>query len=236
MTLAAAADGWGNAMTPIIVPLSDKVTELSDLVNEGASVAFALDGTSRPQRWSWVRPTAGLLVWDPDGLGRITSGRQLFGSVTWWLLILEAKPDPTLQAWLTAEVSKVVFFDRDAGSVLLPVIDAAGTTPPPLPPFTVRIEHGGATVARSERPMAVSVITRDDFASWYGASAGFAELKGDLAAVRGVDPADETWELVMEVEREGGLTDPKLTSYPDVTVRVPLRQAMQNREPKGRFR
>ncbi len=37
------------------------------------------------ERWRWVTPKAGILVWDAEGTGRITSGRQLFGSVTWWM-------------------------------------------------------------------------------------------------------------------------------------------------------
>jgi hypothetical protein len=32
-----------------------------------------------------VKPGAGILVWDPERTGRITSGRQLFGSATWWI-------------------------------------------------------------------------------------------------------------------------------------------------------
>jgi hypothetical protein len=72
-------------VTPIVFSFREH-RRLADLIDTGASVAFDLDGTGRPRNWSWVRPDTALLVWDPSGAGRITSGRQLFGSVTWWLL------------------------------------------------------------------------------------------------------------------------------------------------------
>ena len=48
-------------------------------------VAFDLDGTGRKQHYGWVRPDTAILVWDGDKTSKVTSGRQLFGSVTWWL-------------------------------------------------------------------------------------------------------------------------------------------------------
>ncbi len=75
----------GGGITPIIFSL-DGPHSLDDLLLPDARVSFRLDGTDRPQRWSWVKPDTGILVWDPKGLGFITSGRQLFGSVTWWLM------------------------------------------------------------------------------------------------------------------------------------------------------
>ena len=35
--------------------------------------------------WPWVQPDAGILVWDPLDGARIESGRQLFGSVSFFL-------------------------------------------------------------------------------------------------------------------------------------------------------
>jgi hypothetical protein len=32
-----------------------------------------------------VRPDTAILVWDPRRTGRVESGLQLFGSVTWWM-------------------------------------------------------------------------------------------------------------------------------------------------------
>jgi hypothetical protein len=72
-------------ITPIIFPLGNEEC-LADLIDEEASVAFDMNGTGLPQRWTWVRPSAGLLVWDPAETGEVTSGRQLFGSVTWWIM------------------------------------------------------------------------------------------------------------------------------------------------------
>lgn len=71
-------------VTPIAVPLASGLGA-GDLIDSGASVAFDLDGTALPQRWQWIRPTAAWLVFDQRGTRSITSGLQLFGSVTFWL-------------------------------------------------------------------------------------------------------------------------------------------------------
>jgi hypothetical protein len=42
---------------------------------------FDLDGTGG-YVWEWVGPRSGILVWDEEGNGRITSGAQLFGSIS----------------------------------------------------------------------------------------------------------------------------------------------------------
>ena len=41
-----------------------------------------LAGSGQAQPYTWVQPDTGILVWDPWSEGRIRSGRQLFGSVT----------------------------------------------------------------------------------------------------------------------------------------------------------
>lgn len=43
---------------------------------------FDLDGTGEVA-WEWVGPKSGLLVWDPEHDGQISSGQQLFGNYTW---------------------------------------------------------------------------------------------------------------------------------------------------------
>jgi hypothetical protein len=73
-----------NAVTPILIDFAGR--GLHGLTSFGASSTFDLDGTARPRSWSWVTPDAGILVWDPAATGRITSGRQLFGSATWWVM------------------------------------------------------------------------------------------------------------------------------------------------------
>jgi len=73
-------------ITPIVFSL-EAVEGIDTLIDADASVAFDLDGTGRlSQRWQWVGPNAVLLAWDPHDTGRVVSGRQLFGSATWWLL------------------------------------------------------------------------------------------------------------------------------------------------------
>ena len=71
-------------ITPIIFSL-EPGRGPQDLLADGARVRFDLDGDGRARTWPWVKPTTGILVWDPSGGGRITSGRQLFGSVTFWM-------------------------------------------------------------------------------------------------------------------------------------------------------
>lgn len=72
------------AVTPIIFSLKPG-QQLSDLIARTATTHFDLDGTHRGWQWPWVKPETGILVWDPQHTGRVTSGRQLFGSVTWWI-------------------------------------------------------------------------------------------------------------------------------------------------------
>lgn len=70
-------------VTPIAVPLKDGLTA-RDLEDRNASVRFDADGTGLERRWSWITPDAAWLVHDPQQTGKITSGLQLFGNVTFW--------------------------------------------------------------------------------------------------------------------------------------------------------
>jgi hypothetical protein len=92
-SLAANVAAWGYHGSPILLDLAGKGAP--DLLagpawrlrhgNQLATSAlrdFDLDGTGRA-RWEWVGPASGILVWDPDHKGLITSGRQLFGNWTW---------------------------------------------------------------------------------------------------------------------------------------------------------
>ncbi len=72
-------------VTPIVFAL-DRSAPLDELLAPDVTVSFDLDGTGRPQRWPWVQPGTAILVYDPQHTGKITSGRQLFGSATFWLL------------------------------------------------------------------------------------------------------------------------------------------------------
>jgi len=72
------------AITPLLVPLKDDAV-LPELVSRGAGVRFDLDGSGLQHRWGWITPKAAWLVWDPHGSGKVTSGLQMFGSVTFWI-------------------------------------------------------------------------------------------------------------------------------------------------------
>lgn len=117
-------------VTPIVFPL-DTPRPLADLLAREASVSFDLDGDLEVESWPWVEPDTGILVWDPEGEGQITSGRQLFGSATWWMLwrdgyqaldaldndrngLLEADELRGLAVWRDANANGV----SDAGEVV----------------------------------------------------------------------------------------------------------------------
>lgn len=107
-------------VTPMVFSLLP-AQPLQDLLAPGKTVRFDLDGDSQPQRWPWLKPTTGLLVWDPTGRGRITSGRQLFGSVTFWMFfhdgfhalnVLDDNRDGVLAGSEMAGIA--VWFDRNS--------------------------------------------------------------------------------------------------------------------------
>jgi len=72
-------------ITPLAVPLTDDAT-ISTIVDLGAEVRFDADGSGRRDRWTWITPDAGWLVYDADGAGQITSALQWFGNVSFWLM------------------------------------------------------------------------------------------------------------------------------------------------------
>lgn len=74
------------AITPIIFSLEEN-SSLAELLAPTKIVQFDMDGDGVAERRPWVKSTTGFLVWDGNGDGRVTSGRELFGSVTWWLLL-----------------------------------------------------------------------------------------------------------------------------------------------------
>jgi len=71
-------------VTPIAVPLADGLTA-ADLEAPDARVTFDVDGSGLGRGWSWITPKAAWLVSDPKLDGKINSGRQLFGNVTFWM-------------------------------------------------------------------------------------------------------------------------------------------------------
>lgn len=74
----------GGILTPIIFSFEIPVFP-QELLQQRLQVKFDLNGDGAEEVWPWVKHSTGILVWNEDGKGEITSGRQLFGSVTWWL-------------------------------------------------------------------------------------------------------------------------------------------------------
>ena len=71
-------------VTPIIFPM-DKPRPMNSLLASNGWTSFDLDADGIVSQWPWVKADTGLLVWDPHDTGKIRDGRQLFGSVTWWI-------------------------------------------------------------------------------------------------------------------------------------------------------
>ncbi len=122
------------AITPIVLSL-EGAASLADLLAPATTVSFDLDGDGRTEPRPWVKPTTGFLVWDPGRRGHITSGRQMFGSVTWWMFFRDGYRamdvlDDDRNGWLDGEelTGLSVWFDRngngrsDPGEVV-PVAD-----------------------------------------------------------------------------------------------------------------
>jgi hypothetical protein len=68
-------------VTPLVLALTS-VSQLSDLLQPGSAVEFDLRGFGHAERWEWIKPELGLLVWDPLDRREVRSGRQLFGHYT----------------------------------------------------------------------------------------------------------------------------------------------------------
>ena len=71
------------AITPVAIPLADDVPS-HRIADRLARVRFDADG-SGPRDWTWLTSEAGWLVYDAEDRGTITSARQWFGDVTFWL-------------------------------------------------------------------------------------------------------------------------------------------------------
>jgi hypothetical protein len=109
-------------VTPIVLSLAPNAS-LAELLADTA-VSFDLDGDLEPELWPWVKPDTGLLVWDPEHRGTITSGRSLFGSASGWFFFPDgyrvmAALDDDGDGWLRGlELAGIgVWFDRDTDGV-----------------------------------------------------------------------------------------------------------------------
>lgn len=71
-------------ITPLAVPLRAGL-QPEELIDATASVRFDADGSGWKHSWTWLKPNAAWLVFDPASRGEITSALQMFGSVTFWM-------------------------------------------------------------------------------------------------------------------------------------------------------
>jgi hypothetical protein len=151
------------AITPIIFSV-DRPRRLEELVATDRVVEFDLDGDGEIESWPWVRPRTAILVWDPCRTGRIGSGRQLFGSVTWWMFFpdgyraLDALDDDRNGELSGDELSGLaLWFDRNSDGISDPgevrpieetAIEAISTRPLSregdalLNPYGLRLQDG----------------------------------------------------------------------------------------------
>lgn len=106
-------------ITPMTFSLNPK-PHLADMLDANASVEFDLRGIGAAERWSWIKPELGLIVWDPLDRREITSGRQLFGHYTFRifrqngyeaLAALDDNGDGRLSDWELTGLS--AWFDRN---------------------------------------------------------------------------------------------------------------------------
>jgi hypothetical protein len=114
------------AITPLIFSLGS-TQQLDELLDPSRIVKFDLDGTGRNQLWPWVKADTAILVWDPSGSGRVESGRQLFGTVTWWMFWCDgyAAPDALdddRDGWLSGQelAGLAVWFDCNSNGICDP--------------------------------------------------------------------------------------------------------------------
>jgi hypothetical protein len=110
-------------ITPIVVDLAGGGSP-NALIDRDARVSFDLEGRGVARSWEWITPRAAWLVWDPRQTGRVTSGRQLFGSVTFlmaWRTGYEALAslDDDGDGWLRGTELRglALWHDRDGDAV-----------------------------------------------------------------------------------------------------------------------
>lgn len=111
------------AITPIVFSFSPG-NQLAQFLAPQRVVDFDLRGYGLREQWSWIKPTLGILVWDPLHTGKITSARQLFGSYSFQIFratgydALSALDDNGDGVLSGAELKGVsVWFDRNSNGV-----------------------------------------------------------------------------------------------------------------------
>jgi hypothetical protein len=114
------------ATTPIVFSMAP-TAHLEEMLARDVAVDFDLRGYGVRERWSWIAPELGLLVWDPHGEGRIESARQLFGGYTFEMFYRDgyealAALDDDGDGQLTGrELAGIrVWFDRNSDGISEP--------------------------------------------------------------------------------------------------------------------
>ncbi|HEX4999122.1 MAG TPA: tetratricopeptide repeat protein [Terriglobia bacterium] len=72
------------SVSPIIIPLKDRL-DVRDLMDMSAGVVFDADGSGVRKSWTWIKPSAGWLVYAPKDAEPVDSALRLFGNVTFWM-------------------------------------------------------------------------------------------------------------------------------------------------------
>lgn len=149
-------------ITPMIVPLRPAAS-IDELLAPERIVEFDLRGFGVAERWPWLKPDAGLLVWDPEDRRDIRSARQLFGSYTFqifWesgfaaLASLDDNADGELTGRELAGIA--VWFDRDGDAV------SSRDEVTPIAVLGVRALSTQATAREQIHPMNPAGVTHDD--------------------------------------------------------------------------
>lgn len=82
-----AIDRKPKAITPIVFRIEGEAPRsLTELIAGNTTVRFDLDADGIIEERAWVNPDTAILVWDPQNTGKITSGKQLFGNMTFFML------------------------------------------------------------------------------------------------------------------------------------------------------
>jgi hypothetical protein len=169
--------GQPRIISPIIFPLRG-AAPLEALLAPGRVVSFDLAGNGVPEKWPWVNADAGFLVWDPENRQRIESGRQLFGSVTWWMFWRDgyqalAALDDDGNGWLEGnELAGIAIWRdingngvcdpgemislRDAGIVRIAVHATGRTSGMPYNPQGIQLKDGSSLPTYDWTPVSVT--------------------------------------------------------------------------------
>jgi hypothetical protein len=149
-------------ITPMVFSFQP-TAHLDQMLDPTRVVDFDLRGYGPRDRWTWIKPELGLLVWDPLESGEVKSAQQLFGSYTFEIFrrtgydamaALDDNQDGILSG---AELDGMsVWFDRDS--------DGRSTASEVTPLHTLGVKSIAvtATMQDSVHPMNPEGLTMKD--------------------------------------------------------------------------